>query len=128
MSTKNIILRDLNDDELDDLYMNSKSYVVKRGGFNDERSYVRGLLKEYGIQYDDLPMWLQNMNVGRCNTANRTDNQIYINRQNSKYKDRLIINLNPNRKVPYLTVQTQINDDFIYERAYSEKGAVIYKM
>ena len=95
---------------------------------HDEKETVRGLLKEYGIKYDDLPDWLQEKEVGRCNSANRTEYQIYINRPNSKYNDKMIINLNHNREVPYLTVQTQINDNFIYERAYSEKGAVIYKM
>lgn len=128
---EDVVLRDLTDEELDKIYGQGNSYkITKRHlkGKIDERATVRGLLKEYGIKYDDLPDWLQEQEVGRCNSANRTEYQIYINRPNSKYKDKMIINLNPNREVPYLTVQTQINDNFIYERAYSEKGAVIYKM
>lgn len=127
----NIVLRDLTDEELDKIYEQGNSYKIKKRHLNgkiDEKETVRGLLKEYGIKYDDLPDWLQEKEVGRCNSANRTEYQIYINRPNSKYNDKMIINLNPNREVPYLTVQTQINDNFIYERAYSEKGAVIYKM
>lgn len=131
LGESNIVLRDLTDEELDKIYEQSNSYKIKKRhlkGKIDEKETVRGLLKEYGLNYDDLPDWLQEQEVGRCNSANRTKYQIYINRPNSKYKDKMIINLNPNREVPYLTVQTQINDNFIYERAYSEKGAVIYKM
>lgn len=131
LGESNIVLRDLSDEELDKIYEQSNSYKIKKRhlkGKIDEKETVRGLLKEYGLKYDDLPDWLQEQEVGRCNSANRTKYQIYINRPNSKYKDKMIINLNPNREVPYLTVQTQINDNFIYERAYSEKGAVIYKM
>ena len=131
LGESNIVLRDLTDDELDKIYEQGNSYKIKKrhlDGKIDEKETVRGLLKEYGIKYDDLPDWLQEKEVGRCNSANRTEYQIYINRPNSKYNDKMIINLNPNREVPYLTVQTQINDNFIYERAYSEKGAVIYKM
>ena len=131
LGESNIVLRELTDEELDKIDEQGNSYKIKKrhlDGKIDEKETVRGLLKEYGIKYDDLPDWLQEKEVGRCNSANRTEYQIYINRPNSKYNDKMIINLNPNREVPYLTVQTQINDNFIYERAYSEKGAVIYKM
>ena len=106
---EDVVLRDLTDEELDKIYGQGNSYKLKKRHLKEsvnERATLRGLLKEYGIKYDDLPDWLQEQEVGRCNSANRTEYQIYINRPNSKYKDKMIINLNPKREVPYLTVQT----------------------
>lgn len=124
MSDEKVIIRDLSDEEIENFY---KLGIKRKMGLISERATIRGLLKEFGIKYDDLPQWLQDKPVGRCNHATRTDKQIYITRKNSKFKDKKIINLNPNRHVPFYTVQTQVKPNFIHEMAYGIHGNIIYR-
>ena len=59
---EDVVLRDLTDEELDKIYGQGNSYKLKKRHLKEsvnERATLRGLLKEYGIKYDDLPDWLQ---------------------------------------------------------------------
>ena len=131
MSSKweNFILHELTDEEIEN---RTDEEVFEFGLYLDthplpEEATVKGLLKKFGFKYDDLSEFAQNYYVGSCNTANRTENQIYINRPNSKWKHNIVINLNPNREGPYLTVQIDIDGDFIHEEAYTENGFLLYE-
>ena len=128
MAEEVIVFRDLTDEELlnltdDELFEIRKSY--QRNGV-PVRATVKGLLDELNIKYDDLTEFIQNMEVGRCNTAIRNDEQIYISRKDSELKDNIIINLDDARDIPDVTVQIQIREDFIHEEAYNEDGLLVY--
>ena len=123
------ILYELSDEELENMtdseIMEFGRYMEKNGV--NEAMTVKGLLKKYGFKYSDLSEFAQNYYVGVCNTANRTDTQIYINRADSPIKDNIVINLNKDREVPFLTHQIQVSDEFLHEEAYDEKGFQIYR-
>lgn len=126
---EHFVLGDLTDEELEkmtDDEIFEFGHYIEENGLN-ELMTVKGLLKKFGFKYGDLSKFTQDYYVGRCNNVNRTDNQIYINRKDSPIKDNIVINLNPNRDVPYLTHQIQITDDFIHEEAYSEDGVELYR-
>lgn len=124
-----IVLRDLSDDELldlsdDELFELRKEYEKKGVPV---RATVKGLLDELEIKYDDLTDFIQNLEVGICNNANRTKDHIYINRKNSPLKDNILINLNDNYDMPDVTIQIHISEDFVHEEAYNEDGLLIYQ-
>ena len=126
---KDFILYELTDEELENM---TDEEVLEFGRFIEKNGVnelmtVKGLLKKFGFKYSDLTEFAQNYYVGICNTVNRTDTRIYINRADSPIKDNIVINLNPNREVPYLTHQIQANDDFLHEEAYNEDGLEIYR-
>ena len=124
-----LILRDLSDEELEKLsdleLLDLQSDYLKYG--TPERATVKGLLKEYNIKYSDLSDFVLELNVGLCNYANRTKNQIYINRHNSSLKDNIVINLDKSRDLPYVTIQIQASN-FIHEEAYTEDGLLLYQV
>ena len=122
-----IILRDLSDEELDELSDLELFELI-----NDYEKYgtpvratIKGLLQEQDIKYDDLSDFILNFNVGLCNHATRSKNQIYISRHNSPLKDNIIINLDKNNDSPDMTVQIE-SDGFVHEEAYNEDGLLIY--
>ncbi len=122
-----IIVRNLTDEELDN--MSSKENFEIMVQYMEEVPYentVQGLLEENNIKFDDLPEFLLKMDVGRCNNANRTSNQIYINRPNSKWKDNIVVNLKSDIEVPFVTVQMG-DDKFIHEVGYDIMGFEIYR-
>jgi hypothetical protein len=130
MTNNRIILRDLTDDELNNLTSEDRFQLMidyQQNGV-PERATIGSLLEEYNIKYDDLTEFILNFNVGRCNYANRTKDQIYISRHNSPIKDNIIINLTDSKDVPDLTIQTQINENFIHEEAYTQDGLEIYRI
>ena len=123
------LMYELTDEEIENL---TSDEIYEMGCYLDahpvlEEATIKGLLKKFNLKYDDLPKWLLDTEVGIRDTANRTDRQIYINRKDSKFKDNIKINLNPNRDVPYVTIQTQISEDFIHEEAYDENGSQLYQ-
>ena len=122
-----IIIRNLTDEELEQLSSDDEFEIMLqyRDGVPYENT-VQGLLEENDIKFDDLPDFVLKMDVGRCNSANRTDNQIYINRPNSKWKDNIVINLKSKIEVPPITIQTG-DDEFIHEEAYDFEGFEIYR-
>ena len=123
-----IILRKMTDEELENLTSDDKFEIMKQ--YMEEIPYentVEGLLKEQGIKYDDLTPFVLGIDVGRCDTANRTENQIYINRPNSKWKDNITINLNDNSEVIPITIQTG-DDEFLHEEGYDFDGVPLYNM
>ena len=129
MDLESFILHELSDDELDNL---TPDEILEIGTYYQEHSLplestIKGLLKKNNFKYDDLPKWVQNTNVGICNSINRTDNQIYLSRQGSPKRDNITINLNEGRHVPYMTIQLQIGDYFIHEEAYDEEGNLLYR-
>ena len=122
-----IILRKLTDDEIDQLSPEDNFEIMLQ--YMDEVPYentVQALLEENNIKFDDLTDFILGMDVGRCNSANRTENQIYINRPNSKWKDNIVINLKSEMEVVPITVQTG-DDDFIHEEGYDFDGVEIYR-
>ena len=124
-----LVLRDLSDEELhklsdDDNFTLMASYRQKGVPV---RATVKGLLDEFNIKYDDLTDFILNVYVGVCNNANRTSNQIYINRKDGPRKDNIIINLDEDSDVPDVTIQVQVSDVFIHEEAYSRDGLLLYK-
>lgn len=127
---KDFILYELSDDELkefmesdDDVY-NYNKFLEKNGV--DEKMTVKGLLKREGLKYDDLSDFAQNYFVGVCNSVNRTENQIYVYRDNSDIRTNIKIRVNKNSDVPYLTHQIQIGDNFIHEEGYTDSGFCLY--
>ena len=126
---ENFIYYELSDEELENMtfeeFKEFDDYVQEHG--LNEAMTIKGLLKKQGFKYDDLPLWVQEFYVGKCNNANRTKNQIYINRENSPIKTNIKINLNKNREVPYMTHQIQISDGFIHEDGYDEDGNLLYQ-
>ena len=126
---ENFILYELTDEELeqmtDDEILEFGRFCEKNG--INEAMTVKGLLKKDGLKYGDLSKFAQDYYVGVCNSATRTDTQVYISRKGSPIKDNIVINLNPNRDVPYLTHQIQVNDDFLHEEGYSEEGFELYR-
>ena len=122
MTNELIILRDLTDEEiikLTDTEIDDMISSYKENGI-PERATVKGL-------YDDLTEFILGLEVGRCNHVNRSENQIYINRPNSNFKDNIVINLDKQRDIPDVTIQIQINDDFIHEEGYNKDGLEIYR-
>lgn len=129
MTNELIILRDLTDEEiikLTDTEIDDMISSYKENGI-PERATVKGLLKEYNVKYDDLTEFILGLEVCRCNHVNRSENQIYINRPNSNFKDNIVINLDEQRDIPDVTIQIQINDDFIHEEGYNKDGLEIYR-
>ena len=127
---KDFILYELTDEEIqnmtDEEYDEFDKYIEEHG--LNEAMTIKGLLKRNGFKYDDLPKWVQDFYVDVCNNINRTEKQIYINRPNSIFKDNIVINLNPNREVPFMTCQTHIVEaNFIHEEGYDEDGTVLYE-
>lgn len=125
----NFVLHELTDDELKGL--NSED-VYRIGKYYDENplpylSTIEGLMDSLGVQYDDLTDFILGLDVGVCNSVNRTDSQIYINRKNSPFKDNILINLDDSRDMPDVTVQIQVSDDFIHEEAYTKDGGLLYR-
>lgn len=126
MSEK-IILRKLTDEEIDQLTSEDKFEMMIE--YTKEVPYentVQGLLEENNISTEGLSEFVLGMDVGRCNTVSRTENQIYINRPDSKWKDNIVINLKEDIEVPPITVQTG-DDKFIHEEAYDFEGFEIYR-
>ena len=122
-----IVLRDLTDEELDkfsdrDLFELINDYG-KYG--TPVRATIKGLLNELNIKYDDLSDFALEFNVGLCNNASRSKTQIYINRKNSPLRDNIVINLDDNNDIPYLTLQVESNG-FVHEEAYNNDGLLIY--
>lgn len=130
MVKERLILRDLTDNELNNLTSEDRYQLMIDYQMNGipERATIRSLLEEYNIKTDDLSDFILNFDVGRCNYANRTKDQIYISRHNSPLKDNIIISLTDSKDVPDLTIQTQINENFIHETAYTKDGLEIYRM
>lgn len=126
---EDFILYELSDKELNQMtgkdIMSFCDFCEKKGV--NEAMTVKGLLKKEGLKYGDLTPFAQNYFVGVCNNANRTENQIYINRKGSELRTNIVINLNENRGTPYLTHQIQVNDSFVHEEAYDENGLEIYR-
>lgn len=125
--TETIILRKLTDEEIDNLTIDELHGIME--SYSNEIPYentIQSLLEENSIKYDDLPSFVLEYNAGRCNTASRTKNQIYISRPSSKWKDNIVINLNKNAEVPYFTEQTG-DDKFVHEVAYNHEGWLIYR-
>lgn len=126
---ENVILHELTDEEINNLtdeeIYNIGVYQEKNGV--PVESTVKGLLKSLDIKYDDLSDFVLDLFIGVCNNANRTKNQIYINRKGSPLKDNIIINLDDNNDIPYVTIQIQIGDSFIHEEAYTKEGVLLYK-
>lgn len=128
MTQKNIIIRKLSDEELDNLSVQEEWEITDQ--YTNEVPYentVQGLLEEQNIKFDDLEDWLLKMDVGRCNNAHRTDRQIYMNRPNSKWKDNIKIILNKDSDAPYVTMQFG-NNEWIHEEAYDTTGIMIYTL
>ena len=129
MVAENVILHELTDEEIknltDEEVYNIGVYQEKNGV--PVESTVKGLLKSLDIKYDDLSDFVLDLFVGVCNNANRTKNQIYISRKSSPLKDNIIINLDDNNDIPYVTIQIQIGDSFIHEEAYTKEGVLLYK-
>ena len=122
-----IIVRNWTDDEIDKLSSDDKFEIMLQ--YMDGVPYentVQCLLEENNIKFDDLTDFILTMDVGRCNTAIRTDNQIYINRPNSKWKDNIVINLKDDSEVPPIRVQIG-DEEFIHEEAYDFNGVEIYR-
>lgn len=126
---ENFILYELTDEEIDNLtgeeILDIGEYYREQG--LPQHSTVKGLMKKCGLKYDDLKTFVLNMNVGICNNANRTKSQVYISRKGSPKRDNIVINLNENREVPYVTLQMQVGDFFVHEEAYDEEGQLIYR-
>ena len=124
-----VVLRDFTDEELDNMtdeeLFNLYLYYEKYG--IPFRETVEGLLDEYYIEHDGLTDFILSMQVGICNYANRSDNQICICRKDSKRKHNIIINLDETRDVPDVRMQIRINDDFIRETAYTKYGLELYR-
>ena len=129
MDDKVIILRDLTDEELLNLTDEESFKIQVNYNLNGVpyKNTIKGLLEEFDIKSDDLSDFILNFNVGRCNYANRTDNQIYISRHDSGLRDNIVINLDGSRDVPDIVVQIQVTDNFVHEEAYNEEGLLIYK-
>lgn len=122
-----IILRKLTDEEIDQL--TSKEKFEMSAEYTQKVPYentVQSLLEENDISTEGLSEFVLGMDVGRCNTVSRTENQIYINRPDSKWKDNIVINLKDDIEVPPITVQTG-DDEFIHEEAYDFEGFEIYR-
>ena len=129
MDMNNFILHVLTDEEINNL---TDEEIYNIGVYHEthgvpEESTVKGLLEKLGIKYDDLSDFALGFFVGICNNANRTKSQIYFNRKNSPLKDNIIINLDDNNDIPYVTIQIQIGDSFIHEEAYTKEGALLYR-
>ena len=90
---ENFIYYELSDAELEEMTIEEfeefDKYIQEHG--LNEAMTIKGLLKKGGFKYDDLPVWVQGFYVGKCNNANRTKNQIYINRVNSPIKTNIKI-------------------------------------
>lgn len=126
---ENFVLHELTDEELKNL-TDEDAYNI--GVYYDthplpELSTVKGLLKKYDLKYDDLTEFILNLNVGVCNHASRTKNQIYISRQDSSLRDNIVINLNESYDMPDVTIQVQVMDDFVHEEAYTRDGLELYR-
>ena len=129
MDMNNFILHELTDEEINKL---TDDEIYEIGKYYDthplpKESTIRGLLEKYNISTKGLTDFILGFNVGVCNHANRTENQIYISRQGSPLKDNIVINLNNNNDLPCLTVQIQISEDFIHEEAYTRDGGILYQ-
>lgn len=121
------ILRKLTDEEIDNLSIDELHEMME--AYNEKIPYentIQSLLEDNDIKYDDLPSFVLEYNAGRCNTASRTKNQIYLSRPSSKWKDNIVINLNKDAEVPYFTEQTG-DDKFVHEVAYNHEGWLIYR-
>ena len=122
-----IIVRNLTDEEIDQLSSEEQFEIMIQ--YMEEIPYentVQGLLEENDISTDGLSEFVLGMDVGRCNTAIRTDNRIYINRPNSKWKDNIVINLKDDSEVPPIIVQIG-DEEFMHEEAYDFDGFEIYR-
>lgn len=123
------ILHELTDEEINSL---TDDEVYEIGKYYDTHplpaaSTVKGLLEKHNIKTAGLTDFVLGMNVGVCNYANRTDDQIYIGRENSSMKDNIVINLNKDNEVPDVTVQMEVDENFIHEEAYTMDGLLLYQ-
>ena len=122
-----IILRKLTDEDFDQL--TSKDKFEMSVEYTKKVPYentVQSLLEENDISTEGLSEFVLGMDVGRCNTVSRTENQIYIIRPDSKWNDNIVIILIDDIEVPPITVQTG-DDEFIHEEAYDFEGFEIYR-
>ena len=79
MDIENLILHELTDEEIGNLTDEDYFEIIQ---YYDNHplpieSTVKGLLQKFDLKYDDLTEFIQNLNVGICNNATRSDSQIY---------------------------------------------------
>lgn len=129
MDIENLILHELTDEEIGNLTDEDYFEIIQ---YYDNHplpieSTVKGLLQKFDLKYDDLTEFIQNLNVGICNNATRSDTQIYISRKDSPLKDNIRINLHDDYDAPDVTIQIQVMDDFVHEEAYTRDGLELYR-
>lgn len=96
MSDEVIILRDLTDEEYDNLTSEEKDDIFEAYDLQGlpYRCTVKSVLEENNISTSKLTDFILGLEVGLCNTARKTDDHIILSRKNSPRKDNIMINLN----------------------------------